>query len=302
MTSTPPNSPEEQPQGSSSDSPSLREEAGGWVQEPPISSQPSEAATSQSIRAAGSPQPTAKSRRPDPWAHRRAEPRTFAFIWTFYLFIATLTTYAVSLSAGVGTPDVVRPAARMLIALVAAGIVTVWPLVRLSQEPDQRPIIGPVLDTIVVIVPVQAIIWPQAFGWLASWPVSVIAALSVSLTSWCALVSGAVSITHTLRLRPRPASSTACMATIVSLGLASHLPMLISLFSSSATIYPVRSSWMLSPLAAAYEILQDRTWIGTPAAVFPGHWRMISLTWAGALTMWLIAIALRNRFRHSAHL
>lgn len=288
MTSTPPNSPEDAPRGDAPDTPSVKEgvdEREQATPDAPHIDQP--IASGPALAVAVAPA--------DPWAHRRAEPRTFAFIWTVYLFIATLTTYAVSLSAGVGSHDVVRPAARMLIALVAAGMVTAWPLVRLSQEPDKRPLIGPFLDIIVVIVPVQAIIWPQIFGWLAGWPVSVVAALAVMLTAWSVIIAGAISITHTLRLGTRPASPTACMATIVSLGLASHLPMLVSLYSSAATIYPVRATWMFSPVAAAYEILQDRTWIGTPAAVFPGHWRMISLTWAAAIIMWLIAIALRQR-------
>src|SRR5262245_36263588 len=100
------------------------------------------------------------ARRVDRWAHRRGEPRVFAFLWTLFLFAATATTFLAALSAGSSTPDVMRPATRALLAVTITGIVLVWPMIRLSQSADRHPIGGVAQDLVVILIPVQAVIWP----------------------------------------------------------------------------------------------------------------------------------------------
>src|SRR5947207_1904454 len=78
-------------------------------------------------------------RRADPWAHRRGEPRIFAFLWTLFLFAATGFTFMAAVSMGGTSADVMRPATRALLAVTAAGVVLIWPMVRLSQAPDEHP-------------------------------------------------------------------------------------------------------------------------------------------------------------------
>src|SRR5437867_4288680 len=78
--------------------------------------------------------------RPDPWSHRRGEPRLFAFLWTLFLFAATGITFMTAVSLGGNSADVMRPATRALLALTGAGVVLLWPMVRLSQAPDEHPI------------------------------------------------------------------------------------------------------------------------------------------------------------------
>ena len=239
------------------------------------------------------------SPRQDPWAHRRAEPRTFAFIWTLFLFAATLTTYAVTMSMGTGSHDVVRPAARLLLAIVAAGIMLVWPMVRLSQLPDPRPISGPVLDLLVVLVPVQAIIWPQCLGWLAWWPVPVIAAAGASLCAWALIVGALLSISHTLRASGRFRSPSGWMAAFLLFTLLTLIPTYANARAKRPQTDPavqlVRPSWMVSPISSMYEFTQDRTSVPAPAAVYPGHWRIISLTLAVGIFLWPVAIGVHRR-------
>jgi len=233
--------------------------------------------------------------KPDPWAHRRTEPRTFAFIWTMFLFFATVSTYAVTMSSGIGGHDVVRPAARLLLILVASGVVIIWPLVRLSQPPDERPIVGPILDFIVILVPVQAIVWPQAAWWLAGWPITVVAALTLMITAWALITAAVISCAHSLR-RTRNASPAAWMALILVGLIMLHAPAIATMGSAGAVQGTnfVRTSWMASPLTAVFEISQDRTWVGTPAAVFPGHWRALGFTFAAAGVTWIIAAVVRS--------
>ena len=232
---------------------------------------------------------------PDPWAHRRAEPRTFAFIWTMYLFAATVTTYAVAMSSGIGGHDVVRPAARMLLALVAAGLLIIWPLVRLSQAPDPRPIAGPILDIVVILVPIQAIVWPQAAWWLAGWPLPVVCAVTAAFTSWVLIIGALVSLTHSMRPR-RALSPAAWMALFIAFAGIIHLPVMLTADPRSTSVTRLVSpAWMTSPVTAIFELTQDRTWIGTPAAVFGGHWRLIALASGVALGLWLVAAGVRTR-------
>jgi hypothetical protein len=44
-----------------------------------------------------------------------------------------------------------------------------------------------------------------------------------------------------------------------------------------------------------FEFTMDRANGPTPAAVYPGHWRLISLTFAFSIFMWMVAIAVNLR-------
>lgn len=245
------------------------------------------------------PAPAAPSLAPsrDPWAHRRAEPRTFAFIWTTYLFLATVSTYAVTVTSGMGGYDVVRPAARMLLTLIAAGIVIVWPMVRFTQLPDPRALAGPILDLIVILVPLQAVIWPQHAWWLTNWPIQVVAAVAIVCAAWGLLVGAILSISHSLRLHAR-LSAAMGMGLVLGLLVVTHVPLIIAAaFSAGRPTSQVHASGLFSPFAGMYELTRDRTWAGVAAYVSPSHWRVIGLLWGVALALWLAAIGVRLRYR-----
>src|SRR5262245_56761146 len=72
---------------------------------------------------------------PAPWSHRRGEPRTFAAIWLLFLFAATILSVGAVGLFGLVSTDVYRPAARVMLEIVTVGVVILWPMVRLSQEP-----------------------------------------------------------------------------------------------------------------------------------------------------------------------
>ncbi len=208
-----------------------------------------------------------------------------------------MSTYAVAMSSGMATHDVIRAAARMLLAIIAAGIIIVWPMVRLSQEPDPRPLIGPILDIVVLLVPIQAIIWPQSLPWLGNWSLSVIAAVGATLAAWSVLIGALIAMSHALRARSR--STVSWMAVFVLVVLMGLIPALATSRPASSMVdqpaQVARVSWMASPMTAMFELAQDRTWTGATAAVFPGHWRMIGFTFAAAAVCWLAAIVVRKR-------
>src|SRR5262245_5977866 len=64
----------------------------------------------------------------DRWAHRRGEPRVFAFLWTIYLVGATGLALASVGARGQVPIEVYRPVAQVLLVTVSAGVVIVWPL------------------------------------------------------------------------------------------------------------------------------------------------------------------------------
>lgn len=235
----------------------------------------------------------------DPWAHRRAEPRTFAFIWTMYLFAATVSVYGVTVTSGIGGYDAIRPAARMLLALIAAGMFIVWPLVRFSQRPDPRPLVGPILDLIVVLVPIQAIVWPQHAWWLTGWPLRVVAATAALLAAWAVIVAALISIAHQARA-VRHVSGAWCMLMMIAVFVICHAPM--GAHAAATELGAVtRPLWMLSPVGGVLELTRDTSWSGQPARATAGHWRMIGLLCGVGTALWLVAVASRIRVGREAY-
>lgn len=133
----------------------------------------------------------ASAMRADPWEHRRGEPRLFAILWMLYVIAAVLgsvewVTRSVDLSA-----SAYSPAARIMLAVVAAGALVLWPMTRLSQAAPRgeggvpASVLG---DVIVVVVPIWMVTWPMRI--LAAWPLDIVAALSVMLAAWVYFVGG----------------------------------------------------------------------------------------------------------------
>lgn len=245
--------------------------------------------------APGPPDP--RPARGDRWAHRRGEPRLFVFLWTMYLFCATVLTLAAVSAAGYLTVDRYRPAGTLLLATVVAGIVLLWPLVRLSQTmPGTRAgaFAGAVQDYFVVMLPAQAVIWPQ---WsLAGLPGGVVAALSVNVAAW-GLVVGALLAHATIpRVRgsrdPTGMSTpgrTAWMLVFVGVAAAGAGPLLAWVGDPSGVLPEARRTWLLSPVTSVFEHLADRSWTGRPAAVTWAHWRASGVVALGAMALWVAA-------------
>jgi hypothetical protein len=237
----------------------------------------------------------------DRWAHRRGEPRTFAFLWTLFLFAATATTFLAVLSSGSSSPDVMRPATRILLAVTATGIVLVWPMIRLSQTADRNPIIGVAQDLVVILIPVQAVIWPQWLGWLGRWPFEVIAAVAALAVAWAVLTGSLLALAQASHLRaaarvagdgPVRWPAWKWMLVFIALAVAGMIPALLT--SSAAPSHldqeSLRPAWMLCPALGVFEITRDRAWRGVSAAVTPGHWLTLGGIALASLPWWLAAL------------
>src|SRR3954462_11462228 len=131
---------------------------------------------------------------PDPWAHRRGEPRTFAAMWLLFLFAATILSVGAVGLFGLVSTDVYRPAARVMLEIVTVGIVVLWPMVRLSQEAPRFPLRALLGDCLVILAPTQAVIWPQALSWMAGWPTQVVGIAAALVTGWGAIIAGLLAL------------------------------------------------------------------------------------------------------------
>ncbi len=139
------------------------------------------------------PTPAAEPRPPrhDRWAHRRAEPRPFAFLWTIFLLGGALLTVLRAGAVRGMEIDAARSPARALLVVIGVGLMIVWPLIRLSQQSPERPARAALQDLLVALCPVQAVLWPLTL--IGRWGWEITLALSAYYSAWaflaCALVA-----------------------------------------------------------------------------------------------------------------
>ncbi len=222
--------------------------------------------------------------KPD-WSHRRGEPRVLALAWTIYLMLTTMGSLVPAMTLGRFEPDVYRPAARLLIALVVVGLCVLWPMVRLTQRPARSDGARFVLrDLAVLLLPALALVWPQVI--LADWPVVVVGALSGAMIGWALMIGSVLLWWH--RCGSAHAVTRVLVMTAV-LVLVAGAPVLLwrsGVLAMEPSTEGVTPGWMWSPVTAAWEMVRDRSWSGRPAWVGPGHWAWVArLVGAGLLAL-----------------
>ncbi len=228
----------------------------------------------------------------DRWAHRRAEPRPLALLWTIFLALSTMICLASLAARGATSYESYRPAARSLLTIVAIGLTVLWPMVRLSQSPARSPIAAWVWkDLVVLLLPAQAVIWPQVFFFLAKWPTEVVGCVSAMLSAWAILTGALLAWASTLVRRealesPRRASFMLIVLALVAVGPLLSLPFRAS--GRTDTSSPAFDVWgMTSPVTAVFELTRDRLWTGQPARVVAAHWWAVAIVAASAVFAWI---------------
>lgn len=229
----------------------------------------------------------------DRWAHRRGEPRTFAAAWIVYLFAAAIVALGAGGSLGLVATDAYRASARVLMVLVGVGITVLWPMLRLSQVQPERSIGASVRDFFVVLVPVQAVVWPQALPWMAAWPWEVVAALAAHFAAWGVIVSGTLARAAALT----PGGRAAAMALLVMAALlAPGVRLAVGPVEDLARRAPPPDRLLTaSPVTGAWELCRDRSWSGRSAEVSLEQWSIIAAEGAAGVLVWAAAVAKRRR-------
>lgn len=227
------------------------------------------------------------------WDHRRGEPRTFALIWTVFLMLATLVMFASMSAALVVTVDIYRPATRILLTTITAGIVLIWPMIRLSQvRPPGSVLPHAARDVLIVLVPVQALIWPQSLRLLGDWTLERCAAIAACQGAWAILVGGLLAMALTFDNQYRRVGTPRGAWMLLFAILAVGIP--IVEFAFGSIVLPVDAdagstlAMMVSPLTAVYELVQDHKAVGR-LAVDPVQWSAIAgVSFCGGL-VWIAA-------------
>ena len=188
---------------------------------------------------------------------RSRDSRTFALLWAAYLMAVTgLTAYRAGSMSGMGVEGV-RATGRMLLACAAGGMAALWPMVRLSQAPPDKPRAVAVADVISILAPTQAILWTMhfvvAWGWRAS------LATGALLTSWGVLIAGVVLWGQMPGRGPRALWMAAC------LGLALVGPGAWVAFGLVSGHPGMEAALLGSPISGVYAI--TATAGGAPAQV-----------------------------------
>lgn len=219
----------------------------------------------------------------DRWAHRRAEPRTFAAIWALYLLGACIVCVGAAGVLGLMATDVYRPAIRMVMVVAGAGLGVVWPLIRLSQDGPQRPVRDCLVDYFVIQGPLQAIVWPQALPWMAAWPWATIAVLGGTFAVWGLLIAGFLAAYFIWLDANRGGIMSRSMAMCIALAVTLGGPLGAMLAHGDLT------PWLLSsPAGAAFEICRDRAWSGASALVMPAHTLALAILGIAGVLVWSV--------------
>ena len=230
------------------------------------------------------------------WSHRRGEPRVFALLWMIYLMSSTMLMFSAMASAYSISPGITRPAARTMLTVVIVGFSILWPMVRFSQTwftnhkgSLSSHVRAAIKDSVVIFIPMQAVIWPQALPVLAGWPTDVVAGISAFSLSWIVILAGIIALGSLSieRNKGSELSRAAWMIVVLFVVFAAPMAAGFGIVNSTVDVAHPRVGWLLSPFAGLYEITRDRTELGLSASIFIEHWRMIiaQLCVGGALLL-----------------
>ncbi|MFI4882961.1 MAG: transcription elongation factor GreA [Phycisphaerales bacterium JB064] len=248
-----------------------------------------------------------KAKRQDRWAHRRAEPRTLAFLWALYILAAGVMTVGLLLMRGPWAlldKDVYQYAARTMLLCVALGLTILWPMARLSQSVPVRERASGALfkDMLVLLPPTQAVIWAQAAA-RSGWAIDLIGAISLSLWAWPML--GAAVLATVLRPAPDHQPEDAYDRGTVFVGAQGPsgktrtLVMLGFVLAAMLPLLALRTGpqWatMLSPVSAVFDLAHSRPVGPDVASVDAARWTVLIVQLALALIAWIVLAIVDGR-------
>lgn len=210
----------------------------------------------------GDPQPESAR---DPLAHRRAEPRAFAFFWTCWLLAVTAISIGRLGGAGLRSYEIYRPSARIMLTGVFVGCAVFWPLIRLSQERPGRPLKSLLGDAIVVVAPSTVIMISQSLPGMAGWSISITAFLLAYLIAWALGLAAGISLIMNTGVS-RALGMTMCLA------VATVAPLVGLLTVDPGSTSEEMNPWLMaSPFTVTYEVTRDRFWTGNTAVILREH-------------------------------
>lgn len=236
-------------------------------------------------------QPHDPAGRPDPWAHRRGEPRTFAATWIVFLFIVAVVALGLGGALGLVGTDAYRVAARLMLSISGVGLGLLWPALRLSQDRPEHPRRAMAIDGVIVGVSIQAMIVPQKLPWMGAWAWAPLLLVGAGLALWAGVIAGVLAAWATRHGVLGAAGRAGTMLGVTLLVLAG--PGVVLAWGVGPGD-PAEPAWAqvaltLSPVTLAGEVLAPRQWSGQAAMATPGHVVGVVLTGVLAGVAWWLA-------------
>lgn len=231
------------------------------------------------------------------WSHRKGEPRVFALLWMIFLLMVTAMMFSRLATAYSISPSISRPASRQMLVVIAFGMCVLWPMTRLSQTIPRPSIVASCLrDMVVILIPLQAIVWPQRLIVLGGWSTKVVLVLDLHFLAWGLVIAGATSIASILIAGSTNHARARVLAMLAVLMVVFGVPMVELVTLKGAPIGPANANlgWMLSPITGILEITADRSALGQPAIVYNAHFRMIVGVGCVGLALLIFGRALEN--------
>lgn len=245
------------------------------------------------------------ARRTPDWSHRRGEPRVFAFCWTLYLMGVVTLLFVHSGALSSFSYEAFRRSSRLTMLMLVLGVCVLWPMVRLSQATARSGGVAVVArDLVVLLVPAQALIWPQV--WLSAWSLEVVLALFALLCVWALLIGGILAIMlggpaggggfAALQQEGAKISSGRRLlglgACVLACVVGSVLALLHAGAGEGSAWLEARPLWMLSPFLGVLELTRERPWLAVSSGVGRIHWLMVAALGVVALGVWVVCGAI----------
>lgn len=191
-----------------------------------------------------------------------------------------------------------------MVVLVIVGVVILWPLIRLSQAPDPKPLRGPARDLLVIVLPLAAVLLPQSLPWLAHWPLHVTLAATAWCIAWAAVIAATLALVH-LDSKSASASRISHAATLMAAIIAANLLLATPALLDAATVpgprgeapAAFRPAFMLSPVTGMIEITRERLHTGRSANITLAHWIPVAAVFLTAAALWTLAVWRATRHR-----
>lgn len=222
----------------------------------------------------------------DPWAHRKGEPRPLALLWSFYLMASALVTLLRVRSLTMPTTEQFAFGCRSMVLMVLVGVALLWPMVRLSQQFPKRANRSLLADLVVLLIPVQAVVWPM--GLLTHWSIEITGAMAASISAWALMSAGFLACAFSRGNSPPRWQWMSLMALIA---LAS--PAVLVLWPG--TISPVVRAMLMqgSPLTVGWALTSAPS--GLAPIMQAWEWCLALAPGAAGLVLWGLALRFAPR-------
>lgn len=180
-----------------------------------------------------------------------------------------------------------------MVLVVCVGACVLWPMIRLSQlfpqqqTPPTSATRALAHDMIVILFPMQMVIWPLVV--LAQWPVNIALGVAGVMGAWVLLMGGVLNLAMSglgVGIAKQGSGIGRTLWMVLVIGLVLGLPIVRLTFFNHPNIQLSEREQMLSPVLAVLRLTGSGT-AGPQMPVSPVQWEMIGLVGVTGCVAWI---------------